>query len=146
MQFTPRAKSAFRFADDERLRINHPCIGSQHVFFGLFMLGAGVQFNIVKGLGFTLESIRQGIIDFGIASESTQAIEGFLFGHSAVGVVERAAQEAAAMGHTYIGTEHILLGLLPERSGCVAKLIGAHNVDVDKARQLIWQELGFTRK
>jgi ATP-dependent Clp protease ATP-binding subunit ClpC len=142
MEFTPRAKTAFRLADAEARSLSHPCVGSHHLVFGLFLLGSGVHFSILRQLGFSEETLRQSIIDIGPVSEQTQSIGGFTFGNSAAKALDRAGQAAAAMSHTYTGTEHILLGLLAEESGNAAWLFATHKVDTAKAKQVILYEYG----
>jgi ATP-dependent Clp protease ATP-binding subunit ClpC len=140
MEFTPRAKIAFGHAEAEAHALAHPSVGSQHLIFGLFLLGSGVHFSVLRQLGFTAESLRREIVTVGPTAENTKEVRGFVFGISAAEALERADQEAAAMSHTYTGTEHILLGLLTEESGGAARLFTAHNADVAKARQIILNE------
>ena len=106
----------------------------------LFLLGSGVQFSVLRKLGFTLESLRQHIIAVGPGSEQPQAVCGFAVGTSAARALSRAAHEAAGMSHTYTGTEHLLLGLLSEPSGGAAELFATHKVNIFKARRLILDE------
>ena len=140
MEFTPRAQNAFRLAEEEARRLGHPCVGSQHLLLGLFLLERGVQFSILRKLGFTTESLRQCIAAIGPVSEPTQAIGTFVFGVSATHTLERAAHEAETLSHTYTGTEHVLLGLLSERLGGAASVFAAHCADVAKGRQMILDE------
>lgn len=136
--------NAFRHADSEARTFGHPAVGSQHLVLGLFLLGGGVHFSVLRHLGFTAESLRRDIVALGPTLENTQTISDFVFGSSAAQAVERAGQEAAAMSHTYTGTEHILLGLLSERSGGAASLFAAQKVDVAKARRVILNGYGQT--
>ncbi len=131
---------ALRRAEAEARGFGHPCAGSQHLVLGLFLLGSGVHFSVLETLGVTADSLRRGIAAAGPVPEETQTIGGVVLGGSAARALERAAQEAAAMSHTYTGTEHILLGLLSEESGGAAALFAAHKVDVAKARQVIVDE------
>ena len=140
MEFTPRAMTAFRHADTEACAFGHPYVGSQHLVLGLFLLGSGVYFSVLQQLGFTVESLRRNIAVLGPTVENAKTIGGFVFGTSAAQAVERANQEAAAMSHTYTGTEHVLLGLLYEESGGAASLFAAKNVDVAEVRRVILNE------
>ena len=120
--------------------------GSQNKFkynaaTGLFQLGSGVHFSVLRDLGFSAESLRQAI-----AAEppvGTPSSDGPQFDLSATTALDRAADEARAMQHTYTGTEHILLALLSEDSGGAAHLLASHAVDTARARQIILREYGF---
>src|SRR5687768_9479493 len=114
--------------------------GGEKCGLGLFLLGNGVQFSILRKLGFTVDALRQSIVMMEVVAEQTQTIDGCVFGSSAAHALERACREAAAMSHTYVGTEHILLGLLSEEVGGAASLFAAHHVDTAKARQVILDE------
>jgi hypothetical protein len=137
---TPRAMNSFRLAEAEARSLGQPCVESHHLVLGLFLLGSGVQFNLLRKFGCTAESLRQGIAAIEPASMQTQAINGFILGLSAVQALERAGQAAATMSHTYVGTEHVLLGLLSEETGGASRLFAAHKVDVAKARKAILDE------
>lgn len=140
MEFTSRAKQSFRLAADEVQNFGHPCVGSQHLVLGLFLLGNGVQFWALRQLGLIADALRQTLAVMEVVAEQTQTIGGFVFGSSAAHALEGAYRDAAAMSHTYTGTEHILLGLLSEEAGGAATLFAAHNVDTAKARQAILDE------
>jgi hypothetical protein len=142
MTLTPRANHALRLAEAEARILGHPCVGSQHLVLGLFLLGGGVHFSVLEQLGCTEESLRRSIVAIGPAQEQTQTIEGFTLGDSAACALERAERDAAAMSHTYTGTEHILLGLLLERDGGAATVFAGHKLDTRKARTVILKELG----
>jgi ATP-dependent Clp protease ATP-binding subunit ClpC len=144
MEFTPRAKTAFLHAETEARAFGHPTVGSHHVLLGLFLLGSGVHFSVLKQLGFNVELLRREIAALGPTVEGTKSISEFVFGVSAAQALERANQEAAAMSHTYTGTEHILLGLLSEESGGAANLFSTRNVNVAEARRVILNEYGRT--
>ena len=141
MELTPRAKQALTSARHLAHDLGHPRIGSQHLAFGLFQLGSGVHFSVLRDLGFSAESLRQAI-----AAEppvGTPSSDGPQFDLSATTALDRAADEARAMQHTYTGTEHILLALLSEDSGGAAHLLASHAVDTARARQIILREYGF---
>ena len=141
MEFTPRAEKAFRIAESEAHSAGHPAVGSQHLVIGLLLLGDGVHFAVLKGLGCTADSVRQNIMAIGAVPEATERFEGHEFGSSAARALLRAGEEASAMKHTYIGTEHILLGLLLEQSGPAVRLFSAQGLDVARARNMIINEL-----
>ena len=128
---------AFASAEAEARSLHHPSIASQHLVLGLFLLGSGLHFSILRKLGCTADSLRQGVTALGPTMGPTQTIGEFAFAASAGQVLERAAREAAAMSHIYIGTEHLLLALLAEESGGAASLFTMHRADVARARRTI---------
>jgi ATP-dependent Clp protease ATP-binding subunit ClpC len=140
MEFTPRAERSFRLAQAEAHSLGHRAVGSQHLVLGLILLGDGVQFAVLQGLGCTADSVRRNIVAIGPLTEDTQKIEGHQFGASAARAVQRAGEEARAMTHTYVGTEHILLGLLSEESGPAATLFLTQGMDTARARNMILDE------
>src|SRR5688572_10643087 len=103
MQFTPRTLTAFGHAETEARAFGHPSIGSQHLVLGLFLLGSGVHFSVLRQLGFDLELLRRDIAELKPIAEDTKPIDRFMFGMSAVQAVARASREAEAMAFTYIG-------------------------------------------
>jgi ATP-dependent Clp protease ATP-binding subunit ClpC len=140
MKLTPRALKACQLAEAERRALGHPCVGSQHLLFGLFLLGSGVPFSILQKLAFTEESLRHSIVALGSVSEETRSLNGFVFGNSAAEAIERAAQETSTMSFTYTGTEHMLLGLLSEGAGGAASVFAMHKAETAKARKWILDE------
>jgi ATP-dependent Clp protease ATP-binding subunit ClpC len=142
MEFTPRAQNAIRLADTEARKLSHPCVGSQHLVLGLFMLGGGVHYSVLRELGLTEESLRQGIAAIGSVLEQTQMIDAFAIGSSAAQALERAGREAAALSNKYTGTEHVLLGLFSEESGGAARLFAAFKTDITKGRAMIMDAYG----
>jgi ATP-dependent Clp protease ATP-binding subunit ClpC len=142
MEFTPRATQALENARQLARDLSHSNIGSQHIVLGLFQLGFGVHFCVLRGLGFTSDSLRQAIA--ARVPVDTVPQTGPTFDISATATLQRASAEAAAMCHTYTGTEHILLGLLAEEDGCAAHLFASRGVDIAKTRQTILRELAST--
>ena len=143
MEFTPRAQKAFRLAEAEGHSFGHTPTGSHHLVLGLFLLESGVHFNILQSVGCTVQSLRRAIESIGTVPEQVQPISGVSLGASAVLALQRASQEAAAMSHTYIGTEHILLGLLSEEEGPASRLFAGYHADTAKARKEILRECGL---
>jgi ATP-dependent Clp protease ATP-binding subunit ClpC len=141
MELTPRATQALENARQLARDLSHPNIGSQHIVFGLFQLGFGVHFSVLRGLGFTSDSLRQAIAAW--VPVAAVPPTGPTFDISATATLERADAEADAMRHTYTGTEHILLGLLAEEDGGAAHLFASRGVDIAKTRQTILREHGI---
>jgi ATP-dependent Clp protease ATP-binding subunit ClpC len=139
--FTPRALQVFALAHKEAERLNHDVIGTEHVLLGLIKLGNGVAVNVLKNLGLNLEIVRLEVEkQVGIGSVKN------VLGHTPLTprmkkVLETAKKEAKALDHTYIGTEHLLLGLLQEREGLAAQILKKFNVDVEKTGKEILEEI-----
>jgi ATP-dependent Clp protease ATP-binding subunit ClpC len=141
-KYTPRSQQALNLAWSEAQTLGGACIGSQHLLLGLLILGNGVQFHILTKYGFTVDSERESIRQGNPESEHHKKIDGIPFGVSAQAALKRARQEAIAMNHSYLGTEHILLSLLTEEKGGAATLFAAQKIDAAKVRQEILMECG----
>ena len=142
MQLTPRATQAVESAQQLARELGHSRVGSQHIVLGLFQLGSGVHFSILRSLGFASDSLRHAIV--AEAPVGTVSASGPTFGISATAALKRAESEATAMSHTYTGTEHILLALLSEEHGGAAHLFASRAVDIAKTRQTILHEYGIS--
>src|SRR3954468_9967695 len=118
--FTPRAKQAFKIAEEAVRQLGHPCVGSHHLLLGLFVLGEGGHPSILRSLGITYDSLFNGVGDVGPVDEPTETMDGFVLGLSAAAALRRAERGANALGHAYVGLEHILMSLLSEKSGGAA--------------------------
>jgi ATP-dependent Clp protease ATP-binding subunit ClpC len=138
VKYTPRSQQVFKLAWAEAQAFDHPCVSSQHLLLGLLKLGTGVQFSVLTKLGFTADSVRQSVgqINPEIA-RLYKKIGDIPFGASAQQALKRMRQEAVAMNHSYMGTEHLLLGLLAEENGGAASLFAAQKVDTKKTREEI---------
>src|ERR1700722_7881227 len=116
-RFTDRARKVMQLANQEGVRFNHEYIGTEHVLLGLVMEGSGVAANVLKHLDIDLPKIRVEVEKL-VQSGPDIAISGKLPQTPlAKKLVEYAMQEARHLGHNYVGTEHILLGLLREQEG-----------------------------
>src|SRR5437899_6722489 len=114
---TPRAARILELAREESARFNHNFVGTEHVLLGLLGLGSGVAVNVLQNQGLDTDVVRKEI-EKQIGSGPEQQIIGHIpFTPRVMKVIELAAKEAKALSHTYIGTEHILLGLLRENEG-----------------------------
>jgi hypothetical protein len=138
---TPRAQQVLALARKEADRFNHKFVGTEHVLLGLIALGRGVAVNVSRNLGLDLETIRQEV-EKSIGTGPDEKLPGdILYTPRVKRVLVLAAGEAKALGHTYVGTEHILLGLLLEGDGVAARVLTSLNVDIAKIRQEILREL-----
>jgi hypothetical protein len=139
--FTPRAQQVLLLARKEAERFNHGFVGTEHLLLGLIKLGQGVSVNVLKKQGVDLETVRAEI-EKQVGTGPDQKIIGKIPDTPRVKkVLDLASKEARALNHTYIGTEHILLGLLREGDGVAARVLRQMNVDVEKTRQDILKEL-----
>ncbi len=139
--FTPRAQQVLALARKEADRFNHNFVGTEHLLLGLIKLGQGVAVNVLQRMGLDLENVRQEV-----EKEVRGGAEGKVSGNipytpRVKKVLSLAAKEAKALNHTYVGTEHILLGLLREGDGVAAKVLKNLDVDIELCRQEILKEL-----
>jgi ATP-dependent Clp protease ATP-binding subunit ClpC len=144
-RFTNRAKQVKKLAEKEAQRLNHNYIGTEHILLGLIKLGQGVAVDVLRKLDLDFETIRMEVEKFVGAGPSTKVVGKPAHTPRATRVYEIAAEEAQNLKHNYVGTEHILLGLLQETDGVAAKVLRNLDVDIEKVRQEILQILsGFT--
>ena len=139
--FTPRAQQVLALARKEADRFNHNFVGTEHLLLGLIKLGQGVAVNVLQRMGLDLENVRQEV-----EKEVRGGGEGKVSGNipytpRVKKVLSLAAKEAKALNHTYVGTEHILLGLLREGDGVAAKVLKNLDIDIEQCRQEILKEL-----
>jgi hypothetical protein len=139
--FTPRALQVLAFARKEAERLNHNFVGTEHVLLGLTKLGQGVSVNVLQKQGVDLLTLRDEV-EKQVGTGPNQKIIGKI-PHTprTKKVLDLASREAKALNHTYIGTEHILLGLLREGGGFAAQILRQMNVDLAQTRQDILKEL-----
>ncbi len=139
--FTPRAQQVINLARKESDRFNHPYIGTEHLLLGVIALGEGVAVTVLERLGVSLEAVRLQV-ESAVGQGPQTKVEGNVpFTPRAKKVLQLAVAEAQALSHTYVGTEHILLGLLREGEGVAAQVLRNLNINVEKARQEIMREL-----
>jgi ATP-dependent Clp protease ATP-binding subunit ClpC len=139
-KFTPRALQVVGLARQEADRLKHNYVGTEHLLLGLIKLGNGVAANVLITLGLNLESVRLEIEkQAGFGSE--KIFGNIPFTPRAKRVLESAKKEADALGHTYIGTEHLLLGLLQEHEGLATQVFKHFNLDTEKTRKEILKEI-----
>ena len=139
-RFTDRARRAVELAQEEARRLNHNYIGTEHILLGLIREGEGVAAKALESLGISLEAVRHQVKE--IIGRGQQAPSGHIpFTPRAKKVLELSLREAQQLGHNYIGTEHILLGLIREGSGVAAQLLVKLGADLNRARQQVVQLL-----
>ncbi|MSU37138.1 MAG: ATP-dependent Clp protease ATP-binding subunit [Pedosphaera sp.] len=139
--FTPRAQQVLALARKEADRFNHNFVGTEHLLLGLIKLGQGVAVNVLQKLGLDLETVRQEVEKEVRSGNEAKASGNIPYTPRVKKVLSLASKEAKALNHTYVGTEHILLGLLREGDGVAAKVLKNLDVDIEQCRQEILKEL-----
>ncbi len=145
-RFTDRARRVVVLAQEEARMLNHNYIGTEHILLGLIHEGEGVAAKALESLGISLEAVRQQVEE--IIGQGQQAPSGHIpFTPRAKKVLELSLREALQLGHNYIGTEHILLGLIREGEGVAAQVLVKLGADLNRVRQQVIQLLsGFQGK
>ena len=137
-RFTDRARRVVVLAQEEARMLNHNYIGTEHILLGLIHEGEGVAAKALESLGISLEAVRAQVQE--IIGEGQQAPSGHIpFTPRAKKVLELSLREALQLGHNYIGTEHILLGLIREGEGVAAQVLGKLGADLNRVRQQVIQ-------
>jgi ATP-dependent Clp protease ATP-binding subunit ClpC len=144
-KFTNRAKQVKKLAEREAQRLNHNYVGTEHILLGLIKLGQGVAVDVLKRFGLDFDIVRaevEKLVGSGPPGKSTGKPANT---PRADAVYESAWEEAQRLKHNYVGTEHILLGLLKQKDGIAAKVLQNLDVDLEKSRNEILEILsGFT--
>ncbi|MGH3899682.1 MAG: ATP-dependent Clp protease ATP-binding subunit [Pseudonocardiaceae bacterium] len=139
-RFTDRARRVVVLAQEEARMLNHNYIGTEHILLGLIHEGEGVAAKALESLGIALEGVRQQVEE--IIGQGQQAPTGHIpFTPRAKKVLELSLREALQLGHNYIGTEHILLGLIREGEGVAAQVLVKLGADLNRVRQQVLQLL-----
>ncbi|MCX7704296.1 MAG: NDP-hexose 4-ketoreductase, partial [Planctomycetota bacterium] len=142
-KFTDRARRVMQLARAEAVRLNHDYIGTEHILLGLIEEGSGVAANVLKNLGIDLQRIRQEVERLVSSGSSSSVPSGQIpFTPRAKKVLEFAVDEATSLGHNYIGTEHLLLGLLRETGGKAAQVLVNLGIRLNEVREEVLSLLG----
>src|SRR5690554_2255571 len=137
-RFTDRARRVVVLAQEEARMLNHNYIGTEHILLGLIHEGEGVAAKALEGLDIKLEAVREQVQE--IIGQGQQAPTGHIpFTPRAKKVLELSLREALQLGHNYIGTEHILLGLIREGEGVAAQVLVKLGADLNRVRQQVIQ-------
>ncbi len=139
--FTPRAQQVLALARKEADRFNHNFVGTEHLLLGLIKLGQGVAVNVLQKMGLDLETVRLEVEKQVGTGPDQKMVGNIPYTPRVKKVLALAAKEAKALNHTYVGTEHILLGLLREGDGVAARVLKNLDVDIELTRQEILKEL-----
>ena len=139
--FTPRAQQVLALARKEADRFHHNYIGTEHLLLGLINLGQGVAVNVLQKMGLDLDTVRQAVDEqVGLGPEAKPS-GNIPYTPRVKKVLALAGKEAKSLNHSYVGTEHILLGLLREGEGVAARVLKSLDVDVVRCRNEILSEL-----
>jgi ATP-dependent Clp protease ATP-binding subunit ClpC len=139
-RFTERAQKVLALAQEEALRLGHNNIGTEHILLGIVREGEGIAAKALSALGLSTEKIQKEVEALiGRGQELTQTIH---YTPRAKKVIELSMDEARKLGHSYVGTEHILLGLIREGEGVAARVLNNLGVSLNKARQQVLHLLG----
>ncbi len=139
--FTPRAQQALQLARQEAERFNHGYVGTEHLLLGLVALGQGVAISVLQKMGIDLDTLRLEVEKAVGVGPETKTAGAVPFTPRVKKVLSLAGSEARALNHSYVGTEHLLLGLLREGDGVAARVLKNLNVDLEKTRAAIMKEL-----
>jgi len=144
--FTPRAQQVIQLARKEADRFNHPYVGTEHILLGLIALGQGVAVSVLEKMGIDLDSVRLEVEKAVGQGPETKTVGNVPLTPRAKKVLMLAGNEARSLNHTYVGTEHILLGLLREGEGVAANVLRSLSVNPDVTRTEILKMLdpGFS--
>jgi ATP-dependent Clp protease ATP-binding subunit ClpC len=139
-RFTDRARRVVVLAQEEARMLNHNYIGTEHILLGLIHEGEGVAAKALESLNISLEAVRQQVEE--IIGQGQAAPTGHIpFTPRAKKVLELSLREALQLGHNYIGTEHILLGLIREGEGVAAQVLQKLGADLKRVRRTVIREL-----
>jgi ATP-dependent Clp protease ATP-binding subunit ClpC len=122
-RYTDRARKVMMLANQEAQRLNHQYIGTEHVLFGLVKEGSGVAANVLKNLHINLRKIRLEVEKIAPSRPDTVPMDKLPQTPRTKKVIDYAAEEARNLNHKYVGTEHLLLGLLREQEGVAAQVL-----------------------
>ncbi len=141
-RFTERAQQVLVLAQEEAKRLNHNFIGTEHLLLGLVREGSGIAARALQNMDVDLNRVRQEVEQITPKGEKAISQQGISYTPRAKRVVELAIEESQNLGHNYVGTEHIMLGLLREGEGVAAQVLANMGLDLKRARKEVIQLLG----
>ncbi|WDL98964.1 ATP-dependent Clp protease ATP-binding subunit [Alicyclobacillus sp. ALC3] len=139
-RFTERAQKVLALAQDEASRLHHPGVGTEHILLGLVREGDGIAAKALISLGVSAEKVQSEVER--IIGPGQGQVSAMTYTPRAKKVIELSIDEARKLNHSYVGTEHILLGLIREGEGVAARVLGNLGISLNKARQQVLQLLG----
>jgi len=139
--FTPRAQQVLALARKEADRFHHNYVGTEHILLGLIKLGQGVAVSVLQKMGLDLETVRSAVEKQVGTGQETKTQNSIPYTPRVKKVLALAGKEAKTLNHSYVGTEHILLGLLREGEGVAARVLKSLDIDIERTRNEILREL-----
>lgn len=139
-RFTQRAQKVLALSQEEAMRLNHSNLGTEHILLGLVREGEGIAAKALYELGISSEKVQQEVEE--LIGQGEKTVTTIQYTPRAKKVIELSMDEARKLGHSYVGTEHILLGLIREGEGVAARVLSNLGVSLNKARQQVLQLLG----
>lgn len=140
-RFTQRAQKVLQLAQEEAIRMKHESIGTEHILLGLIREGGGIAAKALEAIEVNTQLIEDGVKELvGVGEKDVGPIVHYT--PRAKKVIELSVDESRKLGHSYIGTEHLLLALIREGEGVAARVLGNAGVSLNKARQQVLQLLG----
>ena len=139
--FTPRAQQVLALARKEADRFHHNYVGTEHILLGLIKLGQGVAVSVLQKMGLDLETVRNAVEKQVGTGQETKTQNSMPYTPRVKKVLALAGKEAKTLNHSYVGTEHILLGLLREGEGVAARVLKSLEIDIERTRNEILREL-----
>ena len=139
--FTPRSQQVLALARKEADLFNHNYVGTEHVLLGLIKLGQGVAVSVLQKMGLDLETVRAAVEKQVGTGQETKTPGSIPYTPRVKKVLALAGKEAKVLNHSYVGTEHILLGLLREGEGVAARVLKSLDIDIERTRNEILREL-----
>src|SRR6185503_5597399 len=143
-RFAERARKAIAYAREEAIRLDHDYIGTEHILLGMIREGNGVAVAVLEHLSVDLAKLRHEVEKLVATTGGTLTLGKVEFSMTAKKVLELAQEEAQNLGHNYIDTEHILLGLIREGEGIAARVLNSFGVTLTRAREVSIGLLGGT--
>ena len=139
--FTPRAQQVLVLAKSEAQKYNHDCVGTEHILLGLIVLGQGVAVSALQSMGLDLNTVRAAVEKLSSQGLDTKVEGDIPMTPRVKKVLTLAGREAKALNYNYIGTEHILLGLIKEGEGVAAQVLRSLNIDAESIRREVLKAL-----
>ncbi len=144
-KFTDRARQVMQFANQEAQRFKHEYIGTEHILLGLVKEGSGVAANVLKNLDIDLHKVRGEVEKIVQSGPDTVTADRLPLTPRAKKVIEYSIEEAHDLNHNYVGTEHLLLGLLREEEGVAAQVLMNLGLKVEDLRNEVLELLGYPK-
>ena len=142
-RFTDRSRKVMQLCNQEAQRFNHPYVATEHMLLGLAKEGAGIAANVLKNLGMSYGTIASEVQKLVQAGKDPNTIGKLSLTPKVERVLQYAMEECLALKHNYVGTEHLLLGLLREDGGVAMQVLTNHGLEPERVREGVLNLLGY---